>query len=82
VMNMVSILTVPLMLVYDQKLVDFVNRGASEAGFVLDKVLVYRPMDAFFGICTVASLGAIVWAIWQSKRESSDLKKIEQETGL
>jgi K(+)-stimulated pyrophosphate-energized sodium pump len=79
VMNMVSVLTVPLMLVYDKKLVDFVNQGCQEVHYTLDKALVHRPNDLTFWVCTLLSLGAISWAIWQSKRESPEFKKIEKE---
>ncbi len=80
VMNMVSVLTVPLMLVYDEKLVDFVNKGCQEAKFTLDKALVHRPNDTMWWIATVVSLGAIAWSIWQSKRVSPEMKKIEEES--
>jgi len=82
VMNMVSVLAVPLMLVYDEKLVDFVNRSAAEIGYTMEKKLVHRSNDAVFWIAVVVSLGTIAWAIWQSKRESSHLKQIEKEVGL
>jgi K(+)-stimulated pyrophosphate-energized sodium pump len=79
VMNMVSVLTVPLMLVYDKQLVEFVNKGCDEVHFTLDHALVHRPNDLTWWICTVVSLGAIAWAIWQSKRESPEFKKIQEE---
>ena len=82
VMNMVSVLAVPLMLVYDEALVNFVNRAAAEFGYVLEKPLVYRGWDMVFWIVVLVSLGAIGWAIWQSKRESAHLKQIEQEVDL
>ncbi len=82
VMNMVSVLAVPLMLVYDQKLVDFVNENSAEAGYALQKTLVHRPNDAIFWVATLGSLAAIGWAIWQSKRESSHLKQLESEVDL
>jgi len=82
VMNMISVLTVPLMLAYDERIVNVVNSGAKEAKYVLEKALVYKPVDATVVLVVLVSLAAIGWALWQSKRESSDLKKIEQETGL
>jgi K(+)-stimulated pyrophosphate-energized sodium pump len=69
VMNMVAVLAVPLMLVYDKQVVDTVNQAATDNKFELVKgALQYVSMDG-------ARLGALIvcvlligWAIWQSKR--------------
>ncbi len=68
VMNMVAILAVPLMLPYDQSVVDTVTGAAKAAGFHLAKALTYVTFDVFRGIAIAVPAALIAWAIWQSKR--------------
>ncbi len=79
VMNMVSVLTVPLMIAYDAKIVEVVNAGSREFHYTLGKELVHKSVDVAWVVVVVASLAAIAWAIWQSKRENAEFKKIEHE---
>jgi K(+)-stimulated pyrophosphate-energized sodium pump len=70
VMNMVAILTVPIMMLYDAKVVSTVRQAAAEAGFTLPASFEARGIDAFFiGAVTLSLLG-LAWAIKRSKREN------------
>jgi K(+)-stimulated pyrophosphate-energized sodium pump len=68
VMNMVAVLGVPLMLGYDVLVVNTVNQAANDYGFVLTKELHAVGWDRTRIITVLVCLGALVWAIWQSKR--------------
>ena len=71
VMNMVAVLSVPLMLAYDKLVVDTVNNGAKAEGFDLAKPLTYVSFDGLrIGAIVVTAL-LIGWAIWQSKKENT-----------
>ena len=70
VMNMVAVLTVPLMLSFDKSVVNTVNSAAKESGYELPKQLVAGGFDTTRVIVIFAILALIGWAIWQSKRES------------
>jgi K(+)-stimulated pyrophosphate-energized sodium pump len=71
VMNMVSILTVPLALRYDRNVVDRVTEGAKEHKFELPRDFSLMAHDNLWWAAVVVSLLAIAWAIWQSKRETA-----------
>lgn len=74
VMNMVAILSVPLMVPYDSSIVDKVKSGAAEVGFSLPDTFAAKGVDAMWiGLVTV-SVVLIGWAIWQSKRETPELQ--------
>ncbi|HZZ71083.1 MAG TPA: sodium-translocating pyrophosphatase [Pirellulales bacterium] len=67
VMNMVSLLIIGLILPYDSKIVD-VLKGAGNTEVAL------QPIDTkFWVIVAVASVG-LIWAVWQSKRDTMELK--------
>ncbi|HEX4149127.1 MAG TPA: sodium/proton-translocating pyrophosphatase, partial [Pirellulales bacterium] len=70
VMNMVSLLIVGLILPYDRTVVDRLH------GIGVD--VTFKPMDALFwsavGVCVVG----LVWAVWQSKRESPEMATQQQ----
>jgi K(+)-stimulated pyrophosphate-energized sodium pump len=70
VMNMVAILTVPLALRFDAKLVDFVKTSASQVGMELPASFVVNDNNGLWWGAVIVSFVAIVWAIWQSKRET------------
>jgi K(+)-stimulated pyrophosphate-energized sodium pump len=78
VMNMVAVLSVPLMIAYDKLVVDTVN-GAVDANnvahpldkFNLAKPLTYVPFDILRIGAIVVTVILIGWAIWQSKRENT-----------
>ncbi len=69
VMNMVAVLSVPLMLAYDNQVVDTVNTASRDAGFPLAHELVSRGWDTTRIVAVLVTLVFIGWAIWQSKRE-------------
>jgi K(+)-stimulated pyrophosphate-energized sodium pump len=71
VMNMVAILTVPMLMVYDPALVNGVRAEATKLNHKMPDAFIARPIDAMWFIVVAISLIAIGWAIWQSKREAS-----------
>jgi K(+)-stimulated pyrophosphate-energized sodium pump len=75
VMNMVAILTVPLMLVYDSRVVDAVRLGADKHNFKLPDDFAVREIDNLWIGAVVVSAIAILWSIWQSKREQGDMSR-------
>ncbi|MBN2144533.1 MAG: sodium-translocating pyrophosphatase [Candidatus Aureabacteria bacterium] len=70
VMNMVSVLAVALMLVYDEKLVNSVKQYALEENFVLRSGFQYKSFDTFWYVAVIVTLLGLLWAFWQSKREA------------
>ena len=70
VMNMVAILSVPLMMTYDGDLVAEVKAKAAEIQYVLPQTFVVRSLDGFYYGAVAISALAIIWAVWTSKRES------------
>jgi K(+)-stimulated pyrophosphate-energized sodium pump len=83
VMNMVAVLGVPLMVAYDKLVVDKVREGALLASvknvFVLPQTFAFKPIDVFRVAAVVISLALILWAIWQSKRESPEMAAMVPE---
>jgi K(+)-stimulated pyrophosphate-energized sodium pump len=77
VMNMVAVLAVPLMLVYDSKLVASVKKFATEAdsAFPLRKSFEHQGVDAFWFIAVALALGALAFAYFRSKSETTLLEK-------
>ncbi|HNW34324.1 MAG TPA: sodium/proton-translocating pyrophosphatase, partial [Candidatus Ozemobacteraceae bacterium] len=69
VMNMVSILAVPLMLGYDKTIVTSVTRFATESNFQLSTTFVFKEHEAFWFTAVFLSAILLFWAYWQSKRE-------------
>jgi K(+)-stimulated pyrophosphate-energized sodium pump len=74
VMNMVAVLTVPLMLSFDADVVKTVNGAAKDAHYELSKQLVYTGVDGVRVVVILAIVALVGWAIWQSKRESVSMK--------
>jgi len=62
VMNMVSLLIIGLILPYDKHVLELLSKhGVNVEG---------KPMDyLFWGVIIVGILG-LIWAVWQSKRET------------
>ena len=82
VMNMVAILAVPLMVAYDKGVVEKVKEGAAlvavkALGFVLPADFHSKNIDTIWVIAIVVSLVLILWAIWQSKRQSPEFQQFE-----
>ncbi|MCX7805358.1 MAG: sodium-translocating pyrophosphatase [Planctomycetota bacterium] len=69
VMNMVAILAVPLMLVYDKVLVEKVSQYMEEEKFPKPPHFTYSEIDTFYIIAVLIAVAALVWSYWQSKRE-------------
>jgi K(+)-stimulated pyrophosphate-energized sodium pump len=73
VMNMVAILTVPMMLVYDPAVVARVKEGAATANFKLPEGFAVKNIDTFWIVVVLLSLAALAWAIWQSHRDTINM---------
>jgi K(+)-stimulated pyrophosphate-energized sodium pump len=70
VMNMVAVLTVPLMAVYDGLVVKSVRSTAAEVGYTLREGFQYKGIDAFWIGAVVVSIIVLVWSIRRSHEES------------
>jgi K(+)-stimulated pyrophosphate-energized sodium pump len=77
VMNMVSVLTVPLMMVYDRFIVDSVREFATESGYELRAGFMYRHVDLFWIASVVICAAALIWAIRRSHQPSA-LQKLAE----
>jgi K(+)-stimulated pyrophosphate-energized sodium pump len=71
VMNMVAVLTVPLMAVYDRQLVANVRQFATESGYALRAGFVYHSPDLFWVSAVVISAAILVWSVRRSHQESA-----------
>ena len=71
VMNMVSVLGVPLMLAYDPQVVKTVNAGAAQFPEAIHALPVDGGNGTIRAIAIVVTLALIAWAIWQSKRQTT-----------
>jgi K(+)-stimulated pyrophosphate-energized sodium pump len=67
VMNMVSLLIIGLILPYDKK----VLRILGQHGVAVEQ----KSHDLLFVIAILLSVMGLIWAIWQSKRETSEIKQ-------
>jgi hypothetical protein len=66
-MNMVSLLIIGLVLPYDAFMVDHLKaQGVKEA--------ILKPHDTLFWCALIVGAIGLLWAVWQSKRESLDLR--------
>src|SRR6185295_15442759 len=78
VMNMVAILTVPMMVLYDKTVVETVQTVAARPGvdWPLPATFAYKSSyDAMWFAAVIASALILAWAIWQSKREGGDIQQ-------
>ncbi len=73
VMNMVAILIVPTALVYDRTVVNAVKEGATKYNFPLPDSFTVMPIDGMWIGVVVFCILALVWSVWQSKRETTDM---------
>jgi K(+)-stimulated pyrophosphate-energized sodium pump len=62
VMNMVSLLVIPLTLPYDREMVEMLKLNNVAA--------TYREADGFFWGAIAFCVIGLLWAVWQSKRET------------
>ncbi len=79
VMNMVSVLAVPLMLAYDKEVVKTVKDAAQRYNYDLAKPLNYIGWDQTRIVVLLVCLVLIGWSIWQSKRALPEMQAIDQE---
>jgi K(+)-stimulated pyrophosphate-energized sodium pump len=71
VMNMVAVLSVPLMLAFDSEVVKTVNEGNVKFPEAVKHLPVDGGNTTLRIVAIVVTLGLIGWAIWQSKRENT-----------
>jgi K(+)-stimulated pyrophosphate-energized sodium pump len=70
VMNMVSLLIIGLILPYDKTVLTVLGKNNVE--------VTPKSHDMLFWGAIVVGLIGLIWAVWQSKRESQDMKQAEQ----
>jgi K(+)-stimulated pyrophosphate-energized sodium pump len=66
VMNMVSLLIIGLILPYDKKVIEILGQHGVAVG--------QKNHDLLFYIVILLGIVGLVWAIWQSKRESPEVR--------
>ena len=66
VMNMVSLLIIPLILPYDAKVVEHLKKLGVTG-------LVETPLNNFYWGAVVVCAAGLIWAVWQSKREGGSM---------
>jgi K(+)-stimulated pyrophosphate-energized sodium pump len=82
VMNMVAVLMVPLMMAYDEKVVNKVKEtaawfksapqyAAQAHKYNLPADFGHKSWDALWYIAVILSVAALAWAYWQAKREAA-----------
>ena len=69
VMNMVSLLIIGLILPYDSRLLDKLDKLRLKL-----PVILKSPDNLYWGAIIVCALG-LIWAIWQSKRENPEMNQ-------
>jgi len=73
VMNMVSLLIIGLVLPYDEKVVNMLRDNNVR--------VTLKSHDLLFWGAILICLVGLVWAIWQSKRESAEMRQMEASVG-
>jgi len=56
-----------------------VKEGAAKFGFPLPAEFVSKPVDLMLIGTAVVALLVILWAVWQSKRESPEMSAMHSE---
>jgi K(+)-stimulated pyrophosphate-energized sodium pump len=88
VMNMVALLVVPLVIPFDKAVVSTLHKTAaglltenkiSESLNAAMQALQYKPLGGGALFVIFLSLALIGWAVWQSKRETAEMKAVQQE---
>jgi K(+)-stimulated pyrophosphate-energized sodium pump len=87
VMNMVALLIIPLIIPFHAATIDTLKRATQEL-YLMNKVprefyegIIYlsvKPVNATMLLVIAVSLLSIVWAVWQSNRESAEMKAVRQ----
>jgi K(+)-stimulated pyrophosphate-energized sodium pump len=70
VMNMVSLLIIGLILPYDKHVLEILGKQGV--------VVTPKVHDTLFWGAIIVSILGLVWAVWQSKRETETMKQAEQ----
>jgi K(+)-stimulated pyrophosphate-energized sodium pump len=70
VMNMVSLLIIGLILPYDKTVLEILGKQGV--------VVTPKAHDTLFWGAIIVSILGLVWAVWQSKRETETMKQAEQ----
>jgi K(+)-stimulated pyrophosphate-energized sodium pump len=70
VMNMVSLLIIGLILPYDKTVLEILGKQGVN--------VTPKAHDTVFWAVIIVSILGLVWAVWQSKRESESMKQAEQ----
>jgi K(+)-stimulated pyrophosphate-energized sodium pump len=70
VMNMVSLLIIGLILPYDKTVIEILGKQGV--------VVAPKAHDMLFWGAIIVSILGLVWAVWQSKRETETMKQAEQ----
>jgi K(+)-stimulated pyrophosphate-energized sodium pump len=71
VMNMVSVLAVPLMLAYDSAVVKTVNEAHARHPDAVNQLATDGGNTLVRAVVIVGTLAVIAWAMWQSKRTTA-----------
>ncbi|MCL5282392.1 MAG: sodium-translocating pyrophosphatase [Planctomycetes bacterium] len=70
VMNMVSLLIIGLILPYDKTVIAILGKEGV--------VVTPKAHDMLFWVVIIVAILGLVWAVWQSKRETETMKQAEQ----
>jgi len=81
-MNMVAILTVPLLIVYDKDMVLSIRAKALSLNHPMPESFQPKSIDAFWFIVVGISLASLIWAYWQSRREPEMMDTMPPATGI
>ncbi len=75
VMNMVAVLGVPLMLAYDPQVVSTVNQGVIDFPGAVNQLPTDGGNMTIRVVAILVTVIVIGWAIWQSKRETAEMRQ-------
>ncbi len=70
VMNMVSLLIIGLILPYDKTVIEILGKQGV--------VVTPKTHDILFWVVILVAILGLIWAVWQSKRETATMKQAEQ----
>jgi hypothetical protein len=73
-MPLVAVLAVPLMLPFDRQVVATINRNAAEFPDAITAVPGDGGNSTLRVVMVLVTLVLIGWAVWQSKRQSAEIK--------
>ena len=76
-MNIVSVLTVPLMAVYDRNIVTRVRQFAVESQYAVGTGFQYHRPNLFWGVIVGIAIVALIWSIRRAHRSGEELFAVE-----